>query len=207
VFASIDIVLSVFFSSSSRLVALKTTVDEKASLADIIRALMDYNDQQNANLGVGYNDPDDDDSFIDDSTAAQDIIPKNMTNERDGFYVNEKHQPIKARYLSTSSESESEISGDDTGDDTDDNQSSDNDEQLSTMNTTVLMTYVCVQSHDIDHLFDILRLVRQTMIRRSANSIELLDNNTFDRLFQDVKKRKIDDESSTLNVNTIKRKR
>jgi hypothetical protein len=69
---------------------------------------MDYNDQQNANLGVGYNDPDDDDSFIDDSTAAQDIIPRNMTNERDGFYVNEKHQPIKARYLSEPSESDNE---------------------------------------------------------------------------------------------------
>lgn len=81
---------------------------------------MDYNDQQNANLGVGYNDPEDDDSFIDDSTAAQDIIPKNMTNERDGFYVNEKHQPIKARYLSDSSGSDSEEDEEESDDDDDD---------------------------------------------------------------------------------------
>jgi len=105
-------------------------MEDNASLSDVIRALMDYNDQQNANLGVGYNDPDDDDSFIDDSTAAQDIIPKNMTNERDGFYVNEKHQPIQAKYLSESSDSElddeedeSDESGDDDEDDDDDRSS------------------------------------------------------------------------------------
>jgi hypothetical protein len=85
---------------------------------------MDYNDQQNADLGVGYNDPDDDDSFIDDSKAAQDIIPRNMTNERDGFYVNEKHQPIKVRYLSEPSESDS-----DDADDSDDDDSSESDKE------------------------------------------------------------------------------
>ena len=78
---------------------------------------MDYNDQQNADLGVGYTDPEDDDSFIDDSTAAQDILPKNMTNERDGFYVNEKHQPIQARYLSEPSESDNDLDDDDSDDD------------------------------------------------------------------------------------------
>ncbi|CAF4011847.1 unnamed protein product, partial [Rotaria sordida] len=107
-----------------------TIVDDNASLSDVIRALMDYNDQQNANLGVGYNDPDNDDSFIDDSTAAQDIIPKNMTNERDGFYVNEKHQPIKPRYLSDSSElgSEDEDEEDDS-DDGDDDESSESEKE------------------------------------------------------------------------------
>ena len=84
---------------------------------------MDYNDQQNANLGVGYTDPEDDDSFIDDSTAAQDNIPRNMTNERDGFYVNEKHQPIQARYLSESSVSESDDSGDGEDESDDDSES------------------------------------------------------------------------------------
>ena len=116
---------------------------------------MDFNDQQNADLGVGYNDPEDDDSFIDDSTAAQDIIPKNMTNERDGFYVNEKHQPIKARYLSESSDSDSEDLGDasdnssddddDEDDDDDDDDDSDDDDtssasekdQQETKNTSV----------------------------------------------------------------------
>lgn len=98
---------------------------------------MDYNDQQNANLGVGYNDPDDDDSFIDDSTAAQDIIPRNMTNERDGFYVNEKHQPIKARYLSDPSESESEEEEDDDSDDDDDDESSESEkDEKQTKKTT-----------------------------------------------------------------------
>ncbi|CAF3440340.1 unnamed protein product [Rotaria sp. Silwood1] len=106
-----------------------TIVDDNASLSDIIRALMDYNDQQNANLGVGYNDPENDDSFIDDSTAAQDIIPKNMTNERDGFYVNEKHQPIKARYLSDSSESNSEDEEIDDSDDDDDDESSESEKE------------------------------------------------------------------------------
>jgi hypothetical protein len=110
---------------------LKTIIEDNASLSDIIRALMDYNDQQNANLGVGYNDPDDDDSFIDDSKAAQDIIPKNMTNERDGFYVNEKHQPIQARYVSESSESDSEDDGDelDDSEDDDDDESSESDKE------------------------------------------------------------------------------
>jgi hypothetical protein len=89
---------------------------------------MDYNDQQNANLGVGYNDPEDDDSFIDDSTAAQDIIPQNMTNERDGFYVNEKHQPIQARYLSEPSDSDSEDEDDD-DDDSEDSSDSENEKE------------------------------------------------------------------------------
>jgi hypothetical protein len=102
-------------------------VDDNSSLADIIRALMDFNDQQNANLGVGYTDPEDDDSFIDDSTAAQDNIPKNMTNERDGFYVNEKHQPIQARYLSEPSDSDSEEEGEE--DDSDDDQSSESEKE------------------------------------------------------------------------------
>jgi hypothetical protein len=108
----------------------KTIVEDNASLSDIIRALMDFNDQQNANLGVGYNDPEDDDSFIDDSTAAQDIIPRNMTNERDGFYVNEKHQPIQARYLSEPSESGSEEEEDDDSED-DDDDSSDSEKEDS----------------------------------------------------------------------------
>jgi hypothetical protein len=90
---------------------------------------MDYNDQQNANLGVGYHDPDDDDSFIDDSTAAQDIIPKNMTNERDGFYVNEKHQPIKARYVSESSELGSEDDDDELEDSDDNDESSESEKE------------------------------------------------------------------------------
>ncbi len=107
---------------------MKTIVEDNASLSDIIRALMDYNDQQNANLGVGYNDPEDDDSFIDDSTAAQDIIPRNMTNERDGFYVNEKHQPIQARYLSEPSESDSENEND-SDDDEDSSDSEKEDKQ------------------------------------------------------------------------------
>ena len=107
----------------------KTVGGENASLSDIIRALMDYNDQQNANLGVGYNDPEDDDSFIDDSTAAQDIIPKNMTNERDGFYVNEKHQPIQARYLSESSGSDSEEDEEDLDDSDDDDDSSEDEKE------------------------------------------------------------------------------
>ncbi len=98
-------------------------VEDNASLSDIIHALMDYNDQQNENLGVGYNDPDDDDSFIDDSTAAQDIIPKNMTNERAGFYVNEKHQPIQARYLSEPSDSDSTGENEESEDDDDDDSS------------------------------------------------------------------------------------
>jgi hypothetical protein len=106
---------------------LKTIVEDNASLSDIIRALMDYNDQQNANLGVGYNDPEDDDSFIDDSTAAQDIIPRNMTNERDGFYVNEKHQPIQARYLSEPSESDSE--DEDNSDDDEDSSDSEKEDK------------------------------------------------------------------------------
>ena len=91
---------------------------------------MDYNDQQNANLGVGYNDPDDDDSFIDDSTAAQDIIPRNMTNERDGFYVNEKHELIKARYLS---ESESENDENDNSDDDEDSDESEKEKSNKTI--------------------------------------------------------------------------
>ena len=103
-------------------------------------ALMDYNDQQNANLGVGYNDPDDDDSFIDDSTAAQDIIPRNMTNERDGFYVNEKHQPIKARYLSEPSESESE-DDDDELEDSDEESSESEDEENKNIKTTNVCFY------------------------------------------------------------------
>lgn len=114
----------------------KNILEDNASLSDVIRALMDYNDQQNANLGVGYNDPDDDDSFIDDSTAAQDIIPKNMTNERDGFYVNEKHQPIQAKYLSESSDSElddeedeSDESDDDEDDDDDGSNASEKDDK------------------------------------------------------------------------------
>ncbi len=106
---------------------MKTIVEDNASLSDIIRALMDYNDQQNANLGVGYNDPEDDDSFIDDSTAAQDIIPRNMTNERDGFYVNEKHQPIQARYLSEPSESDSE--DEDNSDDDEDSSDSEKEDK------------------------------------------------------------------------------
>jgi hypothetical protein len=110
------------------MLCFKTIAGDNASLSEIIRALMDYNDQQNANLGVGYNDPEDDDSFIDDSTAAQDIIPKNMTNERDGFYVNEKHQPIQARYLSEPSESDSEEDEEDL-DDSDDDEDSSDDEQ------------------------------------------------------------------------------
>ncbi|CAF4180339.1 unnamed protein product, partial [Rotaria sp. Silwood2] len=40
--------------------AVESSINE-SSLSNIIRALMDYNDQQNANLGVGYNDPDNDD--------------------------------------------------------------------------------------------------------------------------------------------------
>ncbi len=103
-------------------------MEDNASLSDIIRALMDFNDQQNANLGVGYNDPEDDDSFIDDSTAAQDIIPRNMTNERDGFYVNEKHQPIQARYLSEPSESGSEEEEDDDSEDDDDSSDSEKED-------------------------------------------------------------------------------
>jgi len=95
---------------------------------------MDYNDQQNANLGVGYNDPDDDDSFIDDSKAAQDIIPRNMTNERDGFYVNEKHQPIQARYVSESSESDSEDDGDELEDSEDDDDESNESEKEDKQN-------------------------------------------------------------------------
>ena len=88
---------------------------------------MDYNDHQNANLGAGYTDPDGDDSFIDDSTAAQDILPKNMTNERDGFYVNKKHQPISARYLSEPSESDSDADGsDDNDDESDDSEDEEN---------------------------------------------------------------------------------
>lgn len=102
---------------------------------------MDYNDQQNANLGVGYNDPEDDDSFIDDSTAAQDIIPRNMTNERDGFYVNEKHQPIQARYLSDPSESESdgedENDSDDDDDDNDSSSESDKEDKQKKKNSDV----------------------------------------------------------------------
>lgn len=113
-------------------------LEDNATLSDAIRALMDYNDQQNANLGVGYNDPDDDDSFIDDSTAAQDIIPKNMTNERDGFYVNEKHQPIQAKYFSESSDSELEDEEDDSNesndDDDDDESSSSEKEEKQTKN-------------------------------------------------------------------------
>lgn len=101
-------------------------MDEKTSLADIIRVLMDYNDQQNADLGVGYADPEDDDSFIDDSTAAQDIIPRNMKNEREGFYVNEKHQPIQARLVSESSDNDSDDS--DESDETDDDDSDDDDD-------------------------------------------------------------------------------
>ena len=100
---------------------------------------MDYNDQQNANLGVGYNDPEDDDSFIDDSTAAQDIIPRNMTNERDGFYVNEKHQPIKARYLSEASESDNEDGDED--EDSDDEDSSGSDKEEKQKKKTV---HVCI---------------------------------------------------------------
>ena len=106
---------------------------------------MDYNDQQNANLGVGYNDPEDDDSFIDDSTAAQDIIPRNMTNERDGFYVNEKHQPINARYLSDPSESENEEEEDDDSDDDDDDDDesseSERDEKQTKKTTDVSHIY------------------------------------------------------------------
>ncbi|CAF4170731.1 unnamed protein product [Rotaria sp. Silwood2] len=114
-----------------------TIVEDNASLSNIIRALMDYNDQQNANLGVGYNDPDNDDSFIDDSTAAQDIIPRNMTNERDGFYVNEKHQPITARYLSDSSESSSEdedVGEDDSDDDDESSESEKEDKEKKIIN-------------------------------------------------------------------------
>lgn len=113
-------------------------MEDNASLSDIMRALMDYNDQQNADLGVGYNDPEDDDSFIDDSTAAQDIIPRNMTNERDGFYVNEKHQPIKARYVSESSEPDSEDENigesDDSDDDDESNESDKEDKQPKKIN-------------------------------------------------------------------------
>jgi len=105
-------------------------VEDNASLSNIIRALMDYNDQQNANLGVGYNDPDEeDDSFIDDSTAAQDIIPKNMTNERDGFYVNEKHQPIQARYVSESDSEDDENELEDSEDDDDESSDSEKEEK------------------------------------------------------------------------------
>ncbi|CAF1439354.1 unnamed protein product [Adineta ricciae] len=132
---SLELVLSSYVKACGKqsvkeiLAECDTTVDENASLSDIIHALMDYNDQQNANLGVGYNDPEDDDSFIDDSTAAQDIIPRNMTNERDGFYVNEKHQPINARYLSDPSESESEEEEDDDSDDDDDDDDESNESE------------------------------------------------------------------------------
>jgi len=118
-----------FVMNNISLFFLQTIVEDNASLSDIIRALMDYNDQQNANLGVGYHDPDDDDSFIDDSTAAQDIIPKNMTNERDGFYVNEKHQPIKARYVSESSELGSEDDDDELEDSDDNDESSESEKE------------------------------------------------------------------------------
>lgn len=111
-------------------------MEDDASLSDVIRAFMDFNDQQNANLGVGYNDPEDDDSFIDDSTAAQDIIPKNMTNERDGFYINEKHQPIKAKYLSESSLSGSEEDDDDESDDDDDDESMDSEDEKEVQKKT-----------------------------------------------------------------------
>lgn len=89
---------------------------------------MDYNDHQNANLGAGYTDPDGDDSFIDDSTAAQDILPKNMTNERDGFYVNKKHQPITAKYLSEPSESENDDDDDESDDDDDESDDTEDEE-------------------------------------------------------------------------------
>ena len=96
---------------------------------------MDFNDQQNADLGVGYTDPEDDDSFIDDSTAAQDILPKNMTNERDGFYVNEKHQPIQARYLS---ESDNDLDGDDSDDDDDSSVDNGKDDEPSAKRPVVM---------------------------------------------------------------------
>lgn len=119
---------------------------------------MDYNDQQNANLGAGYTDPDGDDSFIDDSTAAQDILPKNMTNERDGFYVNKKHQPITARYFSEPSESESD-DGEESDDD-DDSEESEDDEEKSKKK----LNHVCFHCEGFSSLL-MVHCFRIVMIR------------------------------------------
>ena len=136
---------------------------------------MDYNDQQNANLGVGYTDPEDDDSFIDDSTAAQDNIPKNMTNERDGFYVNEKHQPIQARYVSESSASESDGSGDDDDDSDDDSDSNASGPETEPTEKNKQpgepIEKVCSLAIKIDHCYSFRRIQRSersmTMLQRT----------------------------------------
>ncbi|CAF3612232.1 unnamed protein product [Adineta steineri] len=175
---SLELVLSSYVKACGKqsvkeiLAEHDTLVEDNASLSDIIHALMDSNDHQNANLGVGYNDPDDDDSFIDDSVAAQDIIPKNVTNERDGFYVNEKHQPINARYLSDASDSDSgdeENENDDDDDESDDSEKEEKQNKKRTNNQDDGIEKVLVKKSKTDD--DITPTLLNTKRKRSISEV------------------------------------